>query len=158
MFPRIRWRIAISYISLILFVMIGMSLYIIRPFCITSPTCIQQTLLAASIVMLIGILVISHLISERTARPLQQLTNVARRITAGDKSARILPHTKDEVGTLVHAFSEMTEQLQLQNPQCFWHLPDAKSLVHLAGDYSRHCESKPVHRIMRVIRYYAEHE
>ncbi|MCP5097480.1 MAG: HAMP domain-containing protein, partial [Chloroflexi bacterium] len=114
MFPRIRWRIAISYLSFILLVMIGMSLYIMRPFCITSPVCIQQTLFVTTIIMVIGVIVIGHLVSERTARPLRQLTDVAQRITAGDKSARILPHTKDEVGILIGAFSQMAEQLQIQ--------------------------------------------
>jgi methyl-accepting chemotaxis protein len=53
------------------------------------------------------------LITRNIARPLQQLTAVANRITVGDLGARLPVETRsDEVGVLAHAFERMTQSLR----------------------------------------------
>lgn len=51
-------------------------------------------------------------IAGRTVHPIRRLTAAVRRMTAGDLGTRLLPSTRDEVGTLTQAFNQMAERLQ----------------------------------------------
>jgi putative nucleotidyltransferase with HDIG domain len=61
-------------------------------------------------VMGIG-LVLAHLLT----RPILRLVRTARKVSAGDLSARSGVHSSDEIGTLASSFDEMTERLQRQH-------------------------------------------
>ncbi|MDR7150085.1 methyl-accepting chemotaxis protein [Hydrogenophaga palleronii] len=66
------------------------------------------TLTALALAMLAGFLITGNI-----ARPLQQLTAVADRITVGDLSAKLPADTRnDEVGVLAQAFERMTQSLR----------------------------------------------
>ena len=52
------------------------------------------------------------LIAERTARPIHRLTGTVERMANGDLNARLLPITRDEVGTLTRAFNKMAARLR----------------------------------------------
>jgi methyl-accepting chemotaxis protein len=55
-----------------------------------------------------------YMIARSIARPLQDLTKVAERITVGDLSVNIPPTTRsDEVGVLSRTFERMTQSLRL---------------------------------------------
>src|SRR3546814_2442998 len=66
--------------------------------------------------LLVGLTVwIALAVADRLVRPVAELVDTARRITAGDLSARVPgPHTRDEVGTLASAFNRMTQRLEAQ--------------------------------------------
>jgi two-component system phosphate regulon sensor histidine kinase PhoR len=68
---------------------------------------LAATLLAAALATLLAVW-----IAERTARPVRWLTTVVQRVAAGDLGARLVPTTHDELGTLTHAFNQMSERLQ----------------------------------------------
>jgi two-component system phosphate regulon sensor histidine kinase PhoR len=51
-------------------------------------------------------------IAERTARPVRVLTRTVQDLAAGDLDARLIPTTRDEVGTLTSAFNDMADQLK----------------------------------------------
>jgi methyl-accepting chemotaxis protein len=71
-------------------------------------TIVLGTLTALALAGLAGIM-----ISRNIARPLQDLTGVAERITAGDLSATVVVNGRgDEVGVLGRAFGRMTQSLQ----------------------------------------------
>jgi two-component system nitrogen regulation sensor histidine kinase NtrY len=54
-------------------------------------------------------------LADRLVRPVGELVDAARKITAGDLSARVPPtRQKDELGTLGHAFNRMTGRLEEQ--------------------------------------------
>jgi len=54
-------------------------------------------------------------VADRLVRPVAELVDAARRVAAGDLSARVSsPRTQDEVGTLATAFNRMTRRLQEQ--------------------------------------------
>ncbi|TFI60351.1 PAS domain-containing sensor histidine kinase [Sphingomonas parva] len=54
-------------------------------------------------------------LADRLVRPVGQLVDAARRITAGDLSARVpVAAVRDEVGTLGNAFNRMTRRLEEQ--------------------------------------------
>jgi two-component system nitrogen regulation sensor histidine kinase NtrY len=58
---------------------------------------------------------IALVIADRLVRPVGQLVDAARRVTAGDLSARVpASAAQDEVGTLGNAFNRMTGRLQEQ--------------------------------------------
>jgi two-component system phosphate regulon sensor histidine kinase PhoR len=76
---------------------------------------IRETLLAAAILATVGALIIALIIAERTARPIRQLTLVARRLAAGDLDARLHSiRTRDEMRDLALAFNQMGDQLRDQ--------------------------------------------
>ncbi len=66
--------------------------------------------------LLVGIAVyIALAVADWMVRPVNELVEAARRITAGDLSARVTsPPTRDEIGTLASAFNRMTQRLEAQ--------------------------------------------
>ncbi|WP_293879825.1 ATP-binding protein [Sphingomonas sp.] len=54
-------------------------------------------------------------VADRLVRPVGELVDAARRVAAGDLTARVTtPRTHDEVGTLANAFNRMTGRLEAQ--------------------------------------------
>jgi two-component system, NtrC family, nitrogen regulation sensor histidine kinase NtrY len=72
-------------------------------------------LLLVSLVI-VGISIwIAFQLADRLVRPVGELVGAARRITAGDLSARVRPtKARDEIGTLGQAFNRMTGRLEEQ--------------------------------------------
>ena len=66
--------------------------------------------------MLVGTAVwIALAVADRLVRPVGELVDAARRVTAGDLSARVAdPKAADELGTLANAFNRMTQRLEAQ--------------------------------------------
>lgn len=66
--------------------------------------------------LLVGVAVyVALAVADRMVRPVNDLVKAARRITAGDLSARVAsPSTRDEIGTLASAFNRMTQRLEAQ--------------------------------------------
>lgn len=66
--------------------------------------------------LLVGIAVyIALAVADWMVRPVNELVTAARRITAGDLSARVTsPQSRDEIGTLASAFNRMTQRLEAQ--------------------------------------------
>ena len=66
--------------------------------------------------LLVGIAVyIALTVADWMVRPVNELVTAARRITAGDLSARVTsPQSRDEIGTLASAFNRMTQRLEAQ--------------------------------------------
>jgi len=73
---------------------------------------LRWAVVSAALLAALGATLLALFIAERTARPVCQLTEVARRMTEGDLSARLLPTTWDEVGTLTRAFNQMSDRLR----------------------------------------------
>jgi two-component system nitrogen regulation sensor histidine kinase NtrY len=75
-----------------------------------------NALLLAVSLLIVGIsILIALALADRLVRPVGELVDAARRVTAGDLSARV-PNSrvKDEVGTLGSAFNRMTRRLEEQ--------------------------------------------
>jgi two-component system phosphate regulon sensor histidine kinase PhoR len=68
---------------------------------------LTATLLAAMLAVLLALFV-----AGRTTGPLRRLTDTVEHMSAGDLSARLIPTTRDEVGTLTRAFNLMADRLQ----------------------------------------------
>jgi two-component system nitrogen regulation sensor histidine kinase NtrY len=66
--------------------------------------------------LIVGVAIwIALTLADRLVRPVGQLVNAARKVTAGDLSARVPPSSaQDEVGTLGNAFNRMTRRLEEQ--------------------------------------------
>lgn len=66
--------------------------------------------------MLVGIAVwIALTVADRLVKPVNDLVDAARRITAGDLTTRVPgPHARDEIGVLSSAFNRMTQRLEGQ--------------------------------------------
>ncbi|HEX6384647.1 MAG TPA: ATP-binding protein [Anaerolineae bacterium] len=111
MFPKIRWRIAVSYLVLVLIVMGSLAAAISRPDCLGDAVCVRRSVTMTAVVMAFLTIFLALIVAERTALPLRQLTHVTRRIAAGELNARILPQTRDEMGDLIRAFNNMMEVL-----------------------------------------------
>lgn len=109
MLPRVYWRIAIPFFLLATVLATGYYLYLTRSGCIGDPACIRRSLVLVVGLGLLGILPVSYLVARRTIKPLAEVTDVARRIAAGDTSAKVLPSRRDEIGDLIRAFNQMVE-------------------------------------------------
>jgi len=72
-------------------------------------------LLLLSLAVIIVVVFIALAVADRLVRPVNDLVGAARRVTAGDLTARVpTPRGADEVATLGNAFNRMTERLQEQ--------------------------------------------
>jgi len=73
-------------------------------------------LLFVGSLLLVGVAVyIALKVADWMVRPVNELVMAARRITAGDLSARVTsPQSRDEIGTLAAAFNRMTQRLEAQ--------------------------------------------
>ena len=70
--------------------------------------------LAVLAVALLGVAVATRPLARRISRPLENLTDAARRLGGGDLSARVAepPRRADEIAELTHAFNEMAERVE----------------------------------------------
>jgi two-component system nitrogen regulation sensor histidine kinase NtrY len=75
----------------------------------------NAALLVISLLIVGAAVWIALTVADRLVRPVGELVDAARRVTAGDLSARVaIPRARDEVGTLATAFNRMTRQLEAQ--------------------------------------------
>lgn len=110
MFSRLYWRIAIPFILLAVILLVGLFLYLTRSGCINDAACVQRSLLAVLGLGVLSSLPVAYLVARRTTQPLAEVSAVARRVAAGDHSARVLPNRRDEAGDLIRAFNQMVEK------------------------------------------------
>lgn len=115
MIPKIRWRIAISYLLLITIVMMGLAALLSRPGCLGNADCVRQAVAGTAVILLIATVVLAYPVAGRITRPIYQLTHIIRRIAKGEWEARLLPQTNDELGTLTFAFNEMIDTLRVEH-------------------------------------------
>ena len=73
---------------------------------------LRQTILLTTLIAVTLAALLAVLVAERTARPVRQLTAAVERMAAGDLNVRLLPSTRDEIGTLTRAFNQMAERLR----------------------------------------------
>ncbi len=72
-------------------------------------------LLAVSLLLVAIVIFIALRLADRLVRPVRQLVDAARQVTAGDLSTRVPPTgSNDEVATLGDAFNRMTTRLEEQ--------------------------------------------
>jgi two-component system phosphate regulon sensor histidine kinase PhoR len=108
--PKLFWRIAIPFLALTIGLAAVIYLFLSRTACLGSPECVLRTILVVAGLSLLLTLLLAGIIAGRTTGPIKDMTEAARRIGAGDMSARVLAQRRDEVGDLVRAFGDMTEQ------------------------------------------------
>jgi two-component system phosphate regulon sensor histidine kinase PhoR len=75
---------------------------------------LQTALLTAMILAAILTLGASLWTARRAATPLEELTEAAQQVAAGNLEATLLPASTDEIGQLTEAFNAMTAQLRSQ--------------------------------------------
>ena len=73
---------------------------------------VHRYLIQASIVALVLAIGLSFLFTRRALRPLSEMAEVTRRLSAGDYTARVQVQTNDEVGQLGHAVNHMADSLE----------------------------------------------
>ena len=110
MIPRLFRQIAIPFAALVLLLGLFLFLFLRRDACMADAACVRNGLLAAITLGFVGALLLAWVVSSRIARPLRDVVEVAQRVTAGDGTARALTERRDEIGDLVRAFGDMTEQ------------------------------------------------
>lgn len=71
--------------------------------------------LLLTVVIIVGGILGTHLLTGRITTPLRGLASVARRVSEGDLSATVTPSTRDEVGQLTALFNLMTQSLKERN-------------------------------------------
>lgn len=103
-------RVALPFLALFLLLALGLLLFLTRPGCAADPACAQRTVLAAAGLGALATLVVARLVAARLTQPLQDVTTVARRLAAGDDTARVLPRGQDEFSDLIRAFNDLSEQ------------------------------------------------
>lgn len=131
MFSRIQWRITFFSIFSSTLLLIILFFLLNRPGCLNSDLCVGRTILWMMVAFGLMSFLIGAIVASRTSTPLRNLTQIANRITDGDLNARLLPQTRDEVGTFTRAFNRMSEKLAEQLAR----LDEAHSQLATAVDY-----------------------
>jgi signal transduction histidine kinase len=73
---------------------------------------VHTYLINASIIAAILAALLSFLLTRTVLRPLSQMTDVTKRVSSGDYSARVEVRSRDEVGQLGHSFNRMADNLE----------------------------------------------
>jgi two-component system phosphate regulon sensor histidine kinase PhoR len=73
---------------------------------------LRRVILVTALLVVLGTALLAIVIADRVARPVQELTAVVHRMTAGDLNARLLPTTQDEIGKLTRSFNQMASRLR----------------------------------------------
>jgi len=73
---------------------------------------LRNTVLSATGLTALLAWLLSVWAAERIVRPVRWLTQAAERLARGDFQARLLPTTRDEIGSLTRAFNEMAIRLE----------------------------------------------
>ncbi len=81
--------------------------------------------------------VISLLFTEFLVRPLRSLTETARRVAAGDLTARYTVQNHDEIGVLGNTFNSMTNQLRILIDSLEQRVADRTKALATSTDVSR---------------------
>lgn len=79
-----------------------------------SVTHLQRILYAATFLVTVLAIGLAFWIAGRTSRPIRELTEAARRMTAGEIASQTTVTSSDEVGQLAHTFNSMSSQLAEQ--------------------------------------------
>ena len=72
----------------------------------------QVIILVTSIVLLVLMIFIARKITNYLVKPIKKMTEVTKRMAAGDFSERVMINQKDELGELTHSFNTMAISLQ----------------------------------------------
>jgi PAS domain S-box-containing protein len=72
----------------------------------------RQLVLVIALLTLAGVGVLALVAARSLSRPVDRLTKVVRRMSAGDLNHRVEVETGDELGELAHAFNHMTNDLK----------------------------------------------
>jgi two-component system phosphate regulon sensor histidine kinase PhoR len=75
---------------------------------------LQRTMVGATLLATLLVVLLATFIASRTTRPLRDLTEAARRLSSGSLDSHMIPTTSDEVGELTQAFNLMAVQLRTQ--------------------------------------------
>lgn len=73
---------------------------------------VHRYLIQASIVAMVLAIGLSFLFTRRALRPLSEMAEVTRRLSAGDYTARVTIRSNDEVAQLGHAVNHMADSLE----------------------------------------------
>lgn len=109
-FLRTQWRIILVYLLLVTSVMVALASRLQQPLCLADFGCLWLNIASAGVILLlIGGGVFGLGLRQSTDR-IRRLTKVIRRIIDGERSARLLPQSQDDVGDLLRAFNRLVEQ------------------------------------------------
>ncbi len=109
-----QWPIIFAYLLLLVGGMVGLAFLLARPVCRESTSCIWQTVLLAAAIFSLLSLIFGGMLMRKINQPVRQLTNLVRRVTAGDTDARMLPQSSDTLGGLMRAFNGMRDKFNNQ--------------------------------------------
>lgn len=73
---------------------------------------LRRTIVGGTVVVALLALLLAVGIAERTAYPVRRLIEAVQRMTEGDLDTRLIPTTRDEVGTLTRTFNRMADHLR----------------------------------------------
>ena len=73
---------------------------------------LRGAIILAGLLATLGAALLAVFLAWRAVRPVRQLTDVVQRMAGGDLGARLLPTTRDEVGTLARSFNQMADRLR----------------------------------------------
>lgn len=77
-------------------------------------TRIRSSIFIATLLATLLAVVLAALIAARTTLPLIKLTETAKKMSTGDRTDKLIPTTRDEVGQLTRAFNNMGAQIRSQ--------------------------------------------
>lgn len=76
---------------------------------------IRQQLWIVTLALLVTAVILAILLSRRLSRPIQEVTQAARNLSAGLLDIRLPVRSRDEIGQLTEALNQLSQQLQVND-------------------------------------------
>ncbi len=113
---------------------------------VATQTTIRVTIFLSAALLMVLVTLLGFFISRGIARPVRELSIIARKVARGDLTPRaIYPGTDDEIGELASSFNKMTESLQRYTANL------RKRLLELSVLYESAMSSRSIYNLEELL-------
>ncbi|PIE79746.1 MAG: PAS domain-containing sensor histidine kinase [Chloroflexi bacterium] len=109
MMSRMRWRIILPYAVLVILMMGGLYFNLSQPSCYRHTTCIRTAVFITASLLILASTVMGLIISSRLEKQLNHLSDLSKRLIAGNRHAPLPRHEQGEIGVFARTFSQLVD-------------------------------------------------
>ncbi len=104
-----RWRIILPYSLLVILLMGGLTFKLSQPSCSSNTACIRTAVFVTTFLLILVSIVMGLVISSRLEKQINHLSDLTKRLIAGDRQTPLPRHRQGEIGLFARTFSQLVD-------------------------------------------------